>query len=58
MSIVERNEQKWIESGSVFFHVFRSTDKFLFLGDNISQDFVSQFFLFFPYVFLLLREFH
>jgi hypothetical protein len=52
-SIVEENEQKWIESGSVFFHVFRKLcmHKFLFLGDNI-------LFLNFSYVFLLLREFH
>jgi len=36
-SIVEGNEQKFIENGSVFFHVFRKLciHKFLFLGDNI-----------------------
>jgi hypothetical protein len=59
-NIVEGNEQKWIESGSMFFNVFHKLciHNFLFLGDNISQDFVSQFFLFFLYVFLLFREFH
>jgi len=36
-SIVEGNEQKCIESGSMFFHVFCKLciHKFLFLGDNI-----------------------